>query len=98
MTGAWDVKNQKNGFLFKMAICVFAVYIAATLVFQTVRAREQSAQLALLKGQVSDTQKKNAQTQRLLNEKTEKFMESVARDDLGYAKPNERIFVDASGN
>jgi Septum formation initiator len=92
------LKKQKKSFLLKVAVCVFAVYIVVTLVFQTMRIRESSAQLALLKNQISDIQKKNAQTQRLLNENDDKFMESVARDDLGYAKPNERIFVDASGN
>jgi cell division protein FtsB len=92
------LKKQKKSFLLKLAVCAFAVYIATTLLCQTIRIRESSAQLALLKDQVSDAQKKNAQTQRLLNESNDKLMESVARDDLGYAKPNERIFVDASGN
>ena len=92
------MKKHGKSFMLKLAVCAFAVYIAASLVYQTVQIRESSAKLSLIKAQVADQQKKNAQIKRELAENDEQFMESVARDDLGYAKPNERIYVDASGN
>jgi cell division protein FtsB len=92
------MKSHRKSILLKLAACAFAVYIAATLIYQTVQIRQSNDQLARLKAQVADQQEENAQTERVLAENDEQFMESVARNDLGYAKPNERIFVDASGN
>lgn len=84
--------------MLKLAACAFAVYIAASLIYQVIRIRQSDAQLTALKAQVTEQQKENAQTERLLSENNNQLMESVARNDLGYAKPNERIYVDASGN
>lgn len=92
------MKKHKKSFLLKLAVCAFAVYIAATLVCQAVQIKQSGAQLSLLKTQLSDQKKQNDKTKRLLSENYQQFIESVARDDLGYAKPNERIYVDASGN
>ena len=92
------MKKHRNGFLLKFAMCAFAVYIAASLISLAVHIKSSGAQLSTLKIQVTDVQKKNAQTERLLSENKNKYMETVAREDLGYAKPNERIYVDASGN
>lgn len=92
------MKKRRKSLILKLAVFAFAVYIAATLIGQVMQIRRNSTQLASLKTQISDQKKENAETQRTLSENDEQFMESVARNDLGYAKPNERIFVDASGN
>lgn len=91
------MKRRKNR-LLRLAVCAFAVYILSTLVYETVQIRRSSEQLAQLHTQLQAQQQKNAETQRMLNETDEQLMENVARNDLGYAKPNERIFMDASGN
>jgi cell division protein FtsL len=92
------MKKRRKSLLMMIAVCAFAVYIAATLVNQTIQIRKSDSELATLKSQVVDQQKQNAETQRMLNENDGQFMENVAENSLGYAKPNERIFVDASGN
>ena len=92
------MKKRRKGFILKLAVCALAVYITASLVYQVYEIRQSSAQLELLKKQVTEQQKENEETKRVLAENDEQFMESVARDELGYAKPGERIFVDASGN
>lgn len=92
------MKKRRKSLILKLAVCAFAVYIAATLVYQTMQIRKGTVELNTIKTQLTDQQKENADTKRLLSESDEQFMENVAREDLGYAKPNERIFVDASGN
>lgn len=92
------MKKRRKSLILKLAVFAFAIYIAATLVGQVMRIRQSSMELASLKAQIAEQDKENAETQRTLSENDEQFMESVARNDLGYAKPNERIFVDASGN
>lgn len=92
------MKKRRKSLILKLAVFAFAVYIAATLVSQVMHIRQNSMELASLKAQIAEQNKENAETQRTLSENDEQFMESVARNDLGYARPNERIFVDASGN
>jgi cell division protein FtsB len=92
------MKKRRKSIMLKLAVCAFAVYLTVTLVYLVYQIKGSSVQLALLKTQVAEQQKENAQTKRVLAENDEQFMESVARDDLGYAKPSERIYVDASGN
>jgi cell division protein FtsB len=92
------MKKQRKSLMLRLAVCAFAAYLAVTLINQATQIRTRSEQLATLKTQVTQQQKQNTETQRLLSEKDEQFMQSVAENDLGYAKPNERIFVDASGN
>ena len=92
------MKKRRKSLILKLAVLAFAAYIATTLVYQAMQIRQSSVQLASIKAQIAQQQKQNAETQRLLNESDQQFMENVARNQLGYAKPNERIFMDASGN
>lgn len=92
------MKKHRKSLIMMIAVCAIAVYLAATLVNQTMQIRKSNSEFATLKMQVADQQKQNAETQRMLNENDGQFMQSVAENSLGYAKPNERIFVDASGN
>ena len=91
-------KKHRKSFVLKLAAVVFALYIITTLVFLSFQIRQSNEQLDRLKTQVANQEEQNAQTKRVLAQDDEQFMESVARNDLGYAKPSERIFVDASGN
>lgn len=91
-------KKHRKSFLLKLAGVVFALYIISTLVYLSFQISQSNQQLDRLKTQVTDQEEQNAQTKRVLAQNDEQFMESVARNDLGYAKPSERIFVDASGN
>jgi cell division protein FtsB len=43
-------------------------------------------------------QSENAEIQREISEDDGTYKESIARDKLGYAKPDERVFINASGN
>lgn len=92
------MKKRRKSFIFKIAVLAFAVYIVATLIYQAVQIRQSNDRLALVKSQLSSQQKQNEQIKRMLSEKDSEFMESVARNEFGYSKPNERIYVDASGN
>lgn len=92
------MKKRRKSFIFKIAVLAFAVYIAATLIYQAVQIRESNGRLLQDKTQLTVQQKQNEQIKRVLSENDNQFMEDVARNELGYSKPNERIYVDASGN
>lgn len=92
------MKKRRKSLILKLAVFAFAIYIAASIVSQLVQMNRKNDQIGEISAQLSQQNKQNAETQRLLSESDEQFMESVARQKLNYAKPNERIYVDASGN
>lgn len=91
-------KVHHKSLLLKLAAVVFAGYIVFSLVYLSVQIKQSENTVDELHSQIAEINEQNEQTKRVLSQDDEKFMESVARNDLGYVKPNERVFVDASGN
>ena len=94
-------KKQRGSLLLKLAIFAFAAYIVFALVNQQVQINEKSEQLADLKEQISVQDIKNEDIKHALNageEETKEYIERVAREDLDYAKPGERVFVNIAGD
>ena len=89
-------KKQRGSLLLKLAIFAFAAYIVFALVNQQVQINEKSQELADLQEQVETQKIKNEDMKHALNadeEETKEYIERVAREDLDYAKPGERVFV-----
>ncbi len=94
-------KKQRGSLLLKLAIFAFAAYIVFALVNQQVQINEKSQELADLQEQVETQKIKNADMKHALNadeEETKEYIERVAREDLDYAKPGERVFVNIAGD
>ncbi|MFT9077465.1 septum formation initiator family protein [Ethanoligenens sp.] len=90
--------TKHKSVIFRMALGVFIVYIAVTLIQQQVQIGQHKAQLAQLQTQYKQQQGKNAELQRVLSENDDQYMAGVARDKLGYTKSNERIYINVAGN
>ena len=94
-------KKQRGSLLLKLAIFAFAAYIVFALVNQQVQINEKSQELADLQEQVETQKIKNEDMKHALNadeEETKEYFERVAREDLDYAKPGERVFVNIAGD
>ena len=94
-------KKQRGSLLLKLAIFAFAAYIVFALVNQQVQIKEKSQELADLQEQVETQKIKNEDMKHALNadeEETKEYIERVAREDLDYAKPGERVFVNIAGD
>ena len=94
-------KKQRGSLLLKLAIFAFAAYIVFALVNQQVQINEKSQELAELQEQVETQKIKNEDMKHALNadeEETKEYIERVAREDLDYAKPGERVFVNIAGD
>ena len=66
-----------------------------------VQINEKSQELADLQEQVETQKIKNEDMKHALNadeEETKAYIERVAREDLDYAKPGERVFVNIAGD
>ena len=94
-------KKQRGSLLLKLAMFAFAAYIVFALVNQQVQINEKSQELADLQEQVETQKIKNEDMKHALNadeEETKEYIERVAREDLDYAKPGERVFVNIAGD
>lgn len=89
--------KKRKSIVARLAVAAFVLYIAVTLITKQAQISQQKATLAKLSEQLQQQQGTNAEMQRVLSENNDQYMASVARDKLGYAKPNERIYIDVAG-
>lgn len=94
-------KKQKGGLyrlLLRLAVAGAAVYLLVTFVSGQMQVAEKQRQLAELDALVERQAELNAELERLMESGDEDaYVERVAREKLGYARPDERVFVDISG-
>ncbi len=92
-------KKRKANWLVRFFMLCFVGYVAISLIGMQVEVTAKRRQLLALQQSIEQQKRINAETERLLNgENDEEYIERVARDKLGYAYPDEKIFIDRSGN
>lgn len=94
-------KNKTMGFsglLLRAGVLLLGGYLVVSMVLNQVEIRTKRQQLQTVEQQLEIQQAQNEELQRILESGSDQeLIERVARDKLGYAKPNERVFVDATG-
>ncbi len=70
-----------------------------TLIQMQVELENRKRELSALEEQTVEQQDKNDELKRLLSiGGSEKYIEEMARDKLGFVYPDERVFIDISGS
>lgn len=93
-------KSGKN-IILKIAVLTFVVYIVFTLVNQQVDISSKQKQLDAVNQQIATQEMKNEEMKQVLDsgeQGNSDYIERVARQDLDYAKPDERVFINIAGN
>ena len=80
-------------FFVLMLLSMLAAYISNQVTISSKR-----AELDTLNEQIAQQKTENEEMQRILSGDADQITEWVARDSYNYAAPNERIFVDVTGN
>ena len=94
------VKAQKRGITSKLValLCLaLFVYLVFNLVVCQVNIGTKRQELAAVQNSLDEQLAANKELNRELSGSDQEIIERAARDELGYARPNERIFVDVSG-
>ena len=94
------MKKRKSSFGKKLVtlVCVFLFgYLVFNLVVCQVNIGTKRQELAAVQNSLEEQQAANEELNRELASGDKTIIERAARDDLGYARPNERVFVDVSG-
>lgn len=97
------LENQKlkKSLMLRLAVFAFAAYMLVALVNQQIQIQEKRREL--------DTAKQQIQIQEIQNEDLKHafsagendesdYIERKAREELDYAKPGERVFVNIAGH
>ena len=99
MTNTGRKKRRKNAVVtmaFRLFFVLLLLSMLAAYISNQVTISSKRAELETLNEQVA--QQQNQELQRVLSGDADQITEWVARDSYNYAAPNERIFVDVTGN
>lgn len=84
--------------LLRLLFCLLLISMLAAYISNQVTISSKRAELETLNGQIDQQRTANEEMQRILSGDADEVTEWVARDSYNYAAPNERIFIDVSGN
>ena len=94
-------KRRKNT-VWKVVLRLFFVLLLLSMlvayISNQVTISSNHAELDTLNEQIAQQKTENEEMQRILSGNADQITEWVARDSYNYAAPNERIFVDVTGN
>ena len=94
-------KRRKNT-VWKAVLRLFFVLLLLSMLVaymsNQVTISSKHAELDTLNEQIAQQKTENEEMQRILSGNADQITEWVARDSYNYAAPNERIFVDVTGN
>lgn len=94
-----NIFRDKNGKFRYSSLLWAAVVIWACYVFvsQQINLSDQKRQIAEISSNITAAEKENKELNSTLSSVgTDEYIESVARQNLGYTKSNEQVFVDSS--
>ena len=90
-------RKKRVGLATKIFVAIFAVYAAFTLVSLQIQISAKREEQAALRAQIEEQTLRNAEIEAILNnEDNDEYIARIARDELGYVSPGERVFVDIS--
>lgn len=75
-----------------LVLCIFVV----TILSLTAQAQEKKHEIAALNATLAEQQAENQRVQDLIDQGDEsEFIERIAREKYGYARPEERVYIDS---
>lgn len=90
-------KNNVTGRLLMIFGMAGFVYLVFNLVVCQVNISTKQQELNTVQDSLNNQLAENEELERELSGSDSEIIERAARDELGYARPNERVFVDVSG-
>lgn len=90
-------KNRKHSVILAVLFFALVCYFVATLISLQMQVRAQENTRDSLEAQYNQQVADNQELQQLIEEGNESdYIEKIAREQYGYAKPDERVYYDSS--
>ena len=91
-------RRRRANWLMRAVVLCSIICVAVSLISMQVDVTSKRRQLASIEREIYRQEMENAEIRRILDGGTDRdYIERVARDKLGYAYPDEKIFIDRSG-
>lgn len=92
-------RKRKKSIILELAVVAVAVYFVASYVQVQVQINQAGQKCDEISAVYNAQQLENKELQRLLDSGSEEeYIERIAREQLGYVKPDEKVFYDVAGN
>ena len=91
------VKSKKN-ILIRVALAFLCLYAIVMLINVQIEISEKKSEIAEIEKQIALQQIANQKMKDALENDDPDYIEQAARNELDYAKPGEKVFVDISGD
>ena len=90
-------KKQKNSFILTLALILLAGYFVITIIGHAIEIKKSNAQLEQKQEILEQQLAENAYLKEVVesDDKSE-YIEQVAREQLGFGLPNEKVFYDVT--
>lgn len=89
--------NKKKFRMIHLVLIVFSVYFVYTLIEQQVQINKYDSQIEMYSADIKNKEELEEYYDKQKGAiQTDEYIENVARENLGYVKPYEKIFVDAN--
>ncbi|MBQ2841474.1 MAG: septum formation initiator family protein [Clostridia bacterium] len=92
-------KNRKHSIILGVLFCALVCYFVATLISLRTTVSAEKKSLDNLKVSYQQQLDENAEIEMIIENGNEAdYIEKVAREQYGYAKPDERVYYDSSAS
>lgn len=96
---AVKIKNKKHSVILGVLFCALVCYFIATLISLQTKVNAEEKALEDLKTSYYQQLEENADLEMIIENGNESdYIEKVAREQYGYAKPDERVYYDSSAS
>lgn len=90
-------KSRKRNRILAFCFILFSVYFVYTFLDQQTQINKYNSQIEVYKTEIAAKNEiTNYYKEQAENTTTDKYIEQVARETLGYVKPYEKVFVDTN--
>lgn len=87
-----------RGLLLKLGLAAVAVYLVFSFINGQMKVAQKQQELTELSARLEVQAEENRELERLMEADEERtYIERMAREKLGYARPQERVFIDLAG-
>ncbi len=94
---AKKTKTRNHSVILAVLFCALVCYFVATLISLQTQVRAQQNDYVEIKAQHQQQIDENEELKKLIAEGNEaEYIEKIAREQYGYAKPDERVYYDSS--
>ncbi len=87
-------KRRKKPSLFTLVMLILCAYLLVSIVTTRIEIYREKKTADIIERKIAETRLANDEIERMMTDGESEYIERVARDKLGYASIDERVYID----